>query len=235
KLQQILMGTTTLSRANNGDTVKSIQQALSDLGYTAPLYGSDGSLGRETARLVKSFQRAQGLPVTGIVNRATLSELDRVATQPGQKLEKYPEYDRMFADGYLTTTFAVGYDEDNSHPAEISKIQSGLETDGYTEMDASDSTDANLLRGAGYDPTNMPAGVTYYHKTFAYQGKPVDSIVQLITPDTPDAVNQFTQGMIQSDMVVYMGHARYGTGPDFDPKESTAGNYVIGVNSTAHK
>src|SRR6185369_2333061 len=81
----------------------------------------------------------------------------------------------------------------------------------------------------------LPTGVTFYNKPFTYQGKQVQSIVQFINPDTPDAVKKYEQGLIKSDMVMYMGHARYGTGPDFDPKESTAGNYVIGVNSQAHK
>src|SRR5262249_4797598 len=76
RLQQILLGGKALNRADNGDTVKLVQQALKDMGYVGPIYGVDGSLGGETARLIKSFQRAQGLPITGVVDRATLRELD---------------------------------------------------------------------------------------------------------------------------------------------------------------
>jgi len=235
RLQQVLMGGKVLSRADSPDTVKRVQQALQDLGYNAPIYGVDGALGGETARLIKSFQRAQGLPVTGQINRATLRELDRVSTAPGQTMEKFPEYDRMFADGIFTSTLAVGFDEDSWHVTESNELRSDLSIDGYRELNPSNATDATLLSQAGYDPANLPSGVAFYNKPFTYKGRQIQSVVQLITPDTPDAVKQYEQGLIKSDFTTYMGHARYGTGPDFDPKESTAGNYVIGVNSALHK
>jgi peptidoglycan hydrolase-like protein with peptidoglycan-binding domain len=234
RLNSILMGGKALNRYDSPETVKKVQQALKDMGYNPPLYGVDGLLGGETARLIKSFQRAQGLPVTGVIDRATLREIDRQVPPPGQTLDKYPEYEKMFAEGFLTTTMAVGYDEDGWHNIESSKLRSALSSDGYRELNPTRAADADLLKNAGYDIANLPTGVTFYNKPFTYQGKQVQSIVQFINPDTPDAVKKFEQGLIKSDMVMYMGHARYGTGPDFDPKESTAGNYVIGVNSTAH-
>jgi peptidoglycan hydrolase-like protein with peptidoglycan-binding domain len=235
RLQQILMGGKALSRTDNGEIVKKVQQALKDMSYNGPLYGVDGSLGGETARLIKSFQRAQGLPVTGIVDRATLRELDRVSPAPSQKLEKFPEYERLFADGVLTTTFAVGFDEENWHTREIPKLQSQLSQDGYRKLDKSKTADGEVLKRAGYDLNSLPDGVTFYSKKFDYKGKSVDSLVQLVTPDTPEAVGKFEQALANSDMTIYMGHARYGTGPDFDTKESTKGNYVVGVNSAAHQ
>ncbi len=235
RLQQILMGGKALSRADNGDVVKKVQQALKDMNYNGPLYGVDGSLGGETARLVKSFQRAQGLPVTGVIDRPTLRELDRLSPAPGKQLEKFPEYERLFSDGFLTTTFAVGYDEDNWHNIEAPKLRSSLTSDGYRQLNTSNAADLDLLKRAGYDVANLPSGISFYNKPFTYNGKQIQSIVQLMTPDTPEAAKKFEQGLVNSDMTVYMGHARYGTGPDFDPKESTAGNYVIGVNSAAHR
>lgn len=235
RLQQILMGGKALSRTDNGEIVKKVQQALKDMSYNGPLYGVDGSLGGETARLVKSFQRAQGLPVTGVVDRATLRELDRVSPAPGQKLEKFPEYERLFADGVLTTTFAVGYDEENWHNTEVPKLRSQLSQDGYRTLDKTKTADADVLKRAGYDLNNLPEGVSFFTKSFNYKGRNIDSLVQLVTPDTPEAVGKFEQALANSDMTIYMGHARYGTGPDFDAKESTKGNYVVGVNSAAHQ
>lgn len=235
RLQEILMGGKTLTKVDNGDIVKKVQQALKDMGYNGPLYGVDGALGGETARLIKSFQRAQNLPITGQVDRATLRELDRLSPAAGQKLEKFPEYDRLFADGVLTTTFAVGYDEENWHNIEAPKLRSQLSQDGYHLLDKNKTADADVLKKAGYDLNSLPEGVTFFTKQFNYKGKTVDSLVQLVTPDTPEAVGKFEQALANSDMTIYMGHARYGTGPDFDAKESTKGNYVIGVNSAAHQ
>jgi hypothetical protein len=56
----------------------------------------------------------------------------------------------------------------------------------------------------------------------------VQSIVKLITPDTPNAKEKFARDMESSEMVMYAGHGRYGSGPDFDDINSTAGNFRIG-------
>ncbi len=34
---------------------------------------------------------------------------------------------------------------------------------------------------------------------------------------------------------MYLGHARYGTGPDFDDKKDAVENFVIGVGSALHR
>ena len=41
--------------------------------------------------------------------------------------------------------------------------------------------------------------------------------------------------MSESDISIYTGHARYGTGPDFDASKSAAENFAIGVGSALHK
>ena len=39
----------------------------------------------------------------------------------------------------------------------------------------------------------------------------------------------------EKEVVIYSGHARYGSGPDFDSKKSMKENFVIGVNSALHE
>jgi hypothetical protein len=75
-------------------------------------------------------------------------------------------------------------------------------------------------------------------KTFKYDGKTQDitstvkkdvtSVVKLITADTPAAKDKFANAMGESEMVIYAGHGRYGSGPDFDDIKSPKGNFVIG-------
>lgn len=60
-------------RGSSGETVRKIQQKLSDWGYYS---GSvDGIFGSKTEEAVKYFQRKNGLTADGIVGNATLREL----------------------------------------------------------------------------------------------------------------------------------------------------------------
>jgi hypothetical protein len=88
---------------------------------------------------------------------------------------------------------------------------------------------AARFKAAGIDPADAKASqLQYFTKTFQYNGKDVTSVVKLITPDTPQAKDKFAKAMGESEMVVYAGHGRYGSGPDFDDITSPKGNFVIG-------
>lgn len=64
----------TCKIGDKGDAVRKVQKRLIALGY---LSGSaDGSYGNQTANAVKSFQKRNGLSVTGSVNAKTLSKLN---------------------------------------------------------------------------------------------------------------------------------------------------------------
>lgn len=60
---------------DTGDDVKSVQEALSQLGYDLSKYGSDGLIGSETTAAIKAFQQAKGLSVDGIVGPNTVKAL----------------------------------------------------------------------------------------------------------------------------------------------------------------
>jgi hypothetical protein len=152
---------------------------------------------------------------------------------------KFPKYDKLFADGKLNTTIAVGYDEKGSdgsdgwHKTTTKEVISGLTTRGYTQLDpdkaATDKSMAAQFKAAGIDPADAKADkAQYFTKTFQHNGKDVTSVVKLITADTPQAKDQFAKAMGGSEMVIYAGHGRYGSGPDFDPIDSPKGNFVIG-------
>lgn len=60
---------------DTGDDVKSVQEALSQLGYNLSKYGSDGLIGSETTAAIKAFQEAKGLSIDGIVGPNTVKAL----------------------------------------------------------------------------------------------------------------------------------------------------------------
>lgn len=62
----------TLKRGRRGAAVRGLQQALKDLGYTIKV---DGIFGRETDRVLRQFQKDQGLKSDGVAGRATQTAL----------------------------------------------------------------------------------------------------------------------------------------------------------------
>lgn len=231
-LAAVAKGEVTLSQGAKGDGVVKLQQALQLAGYKLPRYGADGDFGGETVTALKQLQAKAGLnPPTGRLDAATLQALD-VAAAKGLK---FPPFEKLYADGKLNSTIAVGYDEAGWHHSETREIVKGLLGDGtaanpgqgYQELNPRNATDEQL-RKAGIDPATVDKDVRYFVKTFQHGGKDVQSVVKLITPDTPNAKQKFAKEMESSEMVMYAGHGRYGSGPDFDDINSTAGNFRIG-------
>lgn len=64
-----------LERGNKGETVKSMQQLLIAKGYGCGTSKDDGSFGGATQGALTIYQKAKGLPQTGICDLITWSEL----------------------------------------------------------------------------------------------------------------------------------------------------------------
>ena len=225
-LRDVASGKKEIAKGAKGQDVGKMQEALQTAGYKLPKYGADGKFGDETIKALKKFQTDHCLKDTGRLDKQTMEQLSIAST-------KFPEYGKLFADGKLNTTIAVGFDEGNSHKDQTKEVIGGLSKRGYTELDpntaATDKAMGERFKAAGIDPATAKAdGVQYFTKTFQYNGKDVTSVVKLITPDTPQAKDKFAKAMGESEMVIYSGHGRYGSGPDFDPINSAKGNYVIG-------
>ncbi len=231
-LVRVLAGRASLGPGAPREATTRAQQALTDIGYHLPVDGVDGGFGGESARAVRRFQQDAGLPQTGRVDRTTLQALDRAAPPAGQRVERYPEYDRLYADGRLDTTVAFGYDEGQGHLSGLADFQEGLRGQGYRQLDVS-SLSAARRQQLGLGPDRHMAGATYYHRQIQdpSTGRDVDAVVRIIHPGSaaqPEQVrDMFARAMAQDEVVVYDGHARYGTGPDFDPIGSGRGNFVI--------
>ena len=76
-----------LSRGARGDEVARVQQSLIKLGYLNDV--ADGIFGEKTAAAVSAFQRAKGLPATGVVDDATAQALE-VAVQVLESASRVP-------------------------------------------------------------------------------------------------------------------------------------------------
>jgi peptidoglycan hydrolase-like protein with peptidoglycan-binding domain len=225
-LRDVASGRTELAKNAKGPAVGKMQEALQTAGYKLPRYGVDGKFGDETVKALKKFQTDHCLKDTGRLDKQTMEQLSIAST-------KMPEYGKLFADGKLNTTIGVGFDEGGSDKDETKDVIAGLSKRGYTQLDpdtaATDKQMAERFKAAGIDSAAAKAdGLQYFTKTFKYDGKDVTSVVKLITADTPQAKDKFAKAMGESEMVIYSGHGRYGSGPDFDDINSPKGNYVIG-------
>ncbi|MBR0267940.1 MAG: peptidoglycan-binding protein [Clostridia bacterium] len=65
----------TLKKGSKGEAVKEMQAILISKGYDLGKWGADGDFGKQTLAAVKSFQKAEGLKVDGIVGPLTWAKL----------------------------------------------------------------------------------------------------------------------------------------------------------------
>jgi hypothetical protein len=123
---------------------------------------------------------------------------------------KYAEYDRLLKDGKLDVTIGVGYDETGADNYAWSQIQRSL-----------------LGQGFRLDRVNED-GVHIYKQKVQIEGRDIDVQVNAFHGrNTEGPRDKFVEAMGSSEIVIYAGHARYGSGPDFDDKHDNSGNYFI--------
>jgi len=257
RLAEIADGGDPLGKSDPSAAVKAVQTALLDTGYSLLRFKDDGSFGDETAQAITQFRLDNGLGADGGLDRPALQALDSAAPAPGKQDEHYLDYTRLFADGKLDVTLAIGYDETQTHfddldsarawmtaqklkkdapPAPEAKPPGPGEPDVITGADAK-APDPNEETRKGLSVPETWKGnrtVTYPDATGNRVTKDIAVSITLVPPGT-GAKNAFAQGLNDSEVTLYSGHARRGIGPDFDKDKSPYENFVIGVGSALHK
>jgi lipoprotein-anchoring transpeptidase ErfK/SrfK len=89
QLKQVLTGTLKLGDRSSGDGLKKVQQAMTDMGFALP-DSADGKYGPKTKTAIKNFQvnAAKMFPdvkPTGVLDKATMAALEKLAPQPGEQ------------------------------------------------------------------------------------------------------------------------------------------------------
>ncbi len=201
-----------------------IQQQLRRLGLYHHPFIVDGRYGRGTrAGLVEAF----GGDAWRTLSAAELLHQLTAASPPkGASGEHRLRYGEMFKDGVLDMTVAIGFDEDRSDSVEVKKIEEALSGRGFSP-DPGAARSRQLLVAAGHALPAAAYGHFYVkEKALTYtppigDPKQIHAVLRLVHDGTggrgASAAAAFEEGMVQSDVAYYMGHGRYGTGPDFDP------------------
>jgi hypothetical protein len=153
-----------------------------------------------------------------------------------QKLKNSPEYSKMFANGVLNVTMAVGYDEGKGHKVEdneIAQIVTGLAARGYRLLDLIDMPPEQRKR-KGIHRKAIDTSDQWFEGSFKHGKKDIQVALELITRNTVKAKQKFARAISSHELVMYTGHGRYGSGPDFDHIDSKRGNFVIGAPYKKH-
>jgi hypothetical protein len=167
------------------------------------------------------------LPKGGVVNEPVWQKLDAdprktAVAGPKAKSDSLPEYDRMIKDGLLEVTIAIGFDEHGITPGELVEVRRGLvEVRGYKR----DAKRAAEMRAAVGRKATDAKGEWYVKEDVGMsRGTKVHAVVRVVAPVHENTMGESgaaqakaaLAGMNESDLFLYGGHARYGTGPDFD-------------------
>lgn len=228
-----------LSERHNGRRrpVGKVQHALKDSGFDLPLHRVDGAYGPETEDSIEQFRSQQSLPEGRKLDGQTLGRLDQVAPPPGQATEHTVDYGRLLADSTLTVTAAIGFTDRTTLRRDSGTDE--LEATETPVEEVSAERFRGWLRDRGFEFFLHGAdGAEHWHKLHEFtwldadgqeQAETADVWVRLVTPG-PGAASAFRQGVSDDELTLYHGHARYGSGPDFDDKESATENFRIGID-----
>lgn len=233
-LTQVIKGQKTIS-SGAGRHIQLVQQALINLGYNLPVYGADSSWGGETVTALKQFEKDHVGKVDGVLDAQAMSALNSKAPPDGKPLTKFPKYEELFKDGLLDATIAVGYDENFTFDSEIERIRMKIKSElGCEKVDASQA--AQAYKGAGMSMPSKGGGEYFLAKDkFKYKNKGVSVLIRLITYKDPEIKEAYLEALQKSDVSIYTGHGRYGSGPDFDDKHSNKGNVWINPEQRIHE
>ena len=220
-----------------GGGVSKVQRALVDLGFDLPLFRVDGRFGGETTEAIRQF-RERWVGISGDqLDADAMRKLDEVAPAAGARTEHLADYGRLFEDDRLTITVALGHTEEMV--AHRLPDDSARETDTPVHELAAERF-REWLEGQGFSLELMGFGPNEYwtkQQSFTFtntegetETKAITVWLNLITPGA-GAAAEFGTGLSESEITIYSGHARYGSGPDFDDKHSPAENFRIGIDA----
>jgi hypothetical protein len=238
-LEQILSGRIpALSSAHNGrrGAVSKVQQALVALGFELPMHRADGSFGSETTDAIRQFRARHGPSEGDQLDGPTLAVLDRVAPVPGVQQSHTVDYDHLLADGRLDVTVALGAtDETVSRETSPGSYEStsrpveDLEAERFRAWMTSHGFTFELFGWAGNEDWKATRSISWTGADGTQHTREVNIWINLVVP-AAGAAREFRQGLSRDEITIYSGHARYGSGPDFDAKSNAAENFRMGID-----
>ena len=97
------IGDRDLKNGDEGADVKQLQENLISLGFSCGSYGADGEFGDCTEMAVEAFQRAYGLPETGVYDAATRAKMEEVLDKRDEPADEPKWVEIVGGDCYART------------------------------------------------------------------------------------------------------------------------------------
>jgi len=98
------VGDRDLKNGDEGPDVKQLQENLIELGFSCGPYGADGEFGDCTEMAVEAFQRAYGLPETGVYDAATREAMEKALDEHDEPAEEPKWVEIVGGDCYVRTS-----------------------------------------------------------------------------------------------------------------------------------
>jgi hypothetical protein len=86
-----------------------------------------------------------------------------------------------------------------------------------------------LLGWSGNEYWKTTQTFTWTNSEGIQESRDIDIWINLVVPGE-GAASEFSHGLSHDEITIYTGHARYGSGPDFDAKASPSENFRIGID-----
>jgi hypothetical protein len=149
------------------------------------------------------------------------------------KIKHLADYQALLADDVLKITFAVGFTEEYAtiagkghvtiHDYTLDVLHQWLGTKDWKCLNRGSNPEIYT----GQTTFKISGEVGFWEKNASIQ-------LNILRPEAATA-QLFGDALEDSEIVVYMGHSRFGIGPDFDNIKSKDGNFVIGINTPEHQ
>lgn len=223
-----------LSSRQNGRNraVSKVQSALRDMGFDLPLHQADARFGDETRMAIQQFRSRYLYDDLDILDAEALIRLDQVAPALDEQQEHYFNYARLFEDNRLTVTVAFGHADTTTFTDEtVSDVDVGTaNAQLFREWLEGENFNLALLGLESEELWEKTLPITFPKGDGTMETKDIRVLVTLIEPGS-GAASAYSRGLASSEVAMYNGHARYGSGPDFDEKSSPTENFRIGIDS----
>jgi hypothetical protein len=184
---------------------------------------TSGKIDRSFVLLVCKIQELLNIGEDGKLGTTTAAAFENFQT--GGK--KGIDYSRLFQDKKLEIGIAIGAEITGEYAAVVELFKKeGKKVKNFSSTDPAGEGERKLIK---------------FTKDFRVPGDntavpvPIDVEISLIGEKSKEPEKAYTEFLSQKEIVIYSGHAREGTGPDFDAEKSPRQNFIIGVNSALHK
>jgi hypothetical protein len=164
------------------------------------------------------------------IKKAVIANISKKISKNQHKAD----YESLLSDGVLKITFAIGYTEEYAtiaqkgnvslHNYSLDVLHKWIAKKGWNRIT---STGANPEIYTGSSAFRVNGEIGFWEKNTQIE-------LKILLPRAESA-KIFEEELLSTEIMVYMGHSRFGIGPDFDHIKSAEGNFVIGLNAPEHK